>query len=104
MAPFLTNSAAVALPMPLAPPVITATFPANLRESEEAERGRDGLPALPAAPLFAVLHSQKTTSEQGSEHQRAAGPHQKRSYLKRTRINRNIFDEGQTVSCFLAQR
>uniref|UniRef100_A0A0A9BEH8 Uncharacterized protein n=1 Tax=Arundo donax TaxID=35708 RepID=A0A0A9BEH8_ARUDO len=30
LAPFLTNSAAVALPMPLAPPVITATLPANL--------------------------------------------------------------------------
>jgi hypothetical protein len=30
-APFLTNSAAVALPMPLAPPVITATFPASLQ-------------------------------------------------------------------------
>ncbi|BAT03080.1 Os07g0663650 [Oryza sativa Japonica Group] len=31
LAPFLTNSSAVALPMPLAPPVMTATFPANLQ-------------------------------------------------------------------------
>jgi hypothetical protein len=31
LAPFLTNSAAVAFPMPLAAPVMTATFPANLR-------------------------------------------------------------------------
>jgi hypothetical protein len=31
LAPFLMNSTAVALPMPLAPPVMTATFPASLK-------------------------------------------------------------------------
>jgi hypothetical protein len=32
---FLTNSVAVALPMPLAAPVITATFPASLHRNAQ---------------------------------------------------------------------
>jgi hypothetical protein len=61
LAPFLTNSAAVAFPMPLAPPVITATFPANLRTYQVVNLTNEG-----AASPMCIMQQVKLQIKEGT--------------------------------------